>query len=137
MLFNLQDLPHIPIYPVATLYDLPALLADLRKPFGQHPHKATPASPLTALDLLQRCTANPPMALQTAYYLSDLFVNLADLAGACTGDVGLENHSEGGIGDATSAGQIEDDRMAQLRDLVGNDEFHNLVDFWTEEWIAE
>ena len=92
---------------------------------------------MTAFDLLQQCTATPPMALQTAYYLSDLFVDLADLAKACTSDVSLYTDSERGIVNAHSAAQTGDDRMVQLRDLVGNEEFQNLVDFWTDEWIAE
>jgi hypothetical protein len=70
------------------------------------------------------------MALQTAYYLSDLFVDLADLAEACTngGDIIL---------DQLSPAQSKDERMVRLRDLVGNEEFQNLLDFWTDEWIAE
>jgi hypothetical protein len=136
MLFDLQDLPHIPIYPVAKLDDLPALLADLRKP-AKNVNTRTSASSATAFDLLQICTANPPMALQTAHYLSDLFVDLADLAKACTSDACLNTDSEGGIADANLAGQTGDDRMVQLRDLVGNEEFQNLVDFWIDEWIAE
>jgi hypothetical protein len=82
------------------------------------------------------------MALQTAYYLSDLFTDLTDLAKACTSDAALRPivmsvDDEGLVENPGNETQQSDERMTRLRDLVGPEGYRNLVDFWTEEWIAE
>jgi hypothetical protein len=145
MLFEVHDIPYIPVHPVENLDDLPTLLASLRKPprKNQTPHRSESRSTsTTAFELLKSCTANPPMPLQTTYYLSDLFIDFSDLAKACTSDAALIVTSmsvddEGSTENIDNETRRADERMTRLRDLVGPEEYRDLVDFWTEEWIAE
>ena len=147
------DIPHVPILPLTSLDTLPELLRKHVEALSQPPQKTKP--PTTPFALLQLCTANPPMYQQTAFILSDLFPNLQELAKACTSVSSAPNSSSpsvravGGsfqvIG-AQGSGlemsmQYSDDRaasnMKQLRDLVGEQEFADIVDFWSEEYTVD
>lgn len=90
-LFDYADIPHIPILLLPSLDGLPGLLkshiATVTKP------KPRPQPQVTPFDLLQLCTANPPMPQQTAFILSDLFPNLRELAAACTAVSSVPNSS--------------------------------------------
>ncbi|KAI7059977.1 hypothetical protein KC352_g43828, partial [Hortaea werneckii] len=163
-LTNRSDIPYIPILPLTALCQLPQLVqkhvAALNTPFHSAPKQSA-----NTFDLLQHCTSNPPMDRQTAYCLSDLFVNIEELAAACTGissppqssspsaraaarasiEAGSHVQTDGLLDDplpwtgqnGTSA--IGDDggrmKLKQLRDLVGEKQCIEVIDFWKEEWL--
>ncbi|KAI7549527.1 hypothetical protein KC331_g3738 [Hortaea werneckii] len=165
-LTNRSDIPYIPILPLTALDKLPQLLqkhvAALNINSPSHP---LPKHSAHTFDLLQQCTSNPPMDQQTAYCLSDVFANMAELATACTGissvpqssspsaraaarasieansqfpanDL-LEDPATWTSQDSSSAVGDGDGRtkLKQLRDLVGEKQCIEVVDFWKEEWL--
>lgn len=107
-----------------------------------------PTVPLaTPFDLLRQCTANPPMPQQTLNFLSDVFPGIRELAAACTHVTSAPNSSSpsmrAGAGSSSSRSfrtqgdeydvASEDtayDKLKQLRDLVGDEQCRNIVDFW-------
>ncbi|KAK4550133.1 hypothetical protein LTR36_003100 [Oleoguttula mirabilis] len=161
-LMNKPDIPNIPVLPLASLEGLPALLrkhvANLTHVHTQsHAAAATPvvASPF---ELLQLCTANPPMPQQTAYILSDLFPNIKVLAETCTSVTSAPSSSSPSARAAVLAGMDESSQMGDpyglstqgtevsdsahgklktLRDLVGEQQCLDVVDFWREEWTVD
>ena len=163
-LTNRPNIAYIPILPLTALDKLPQLLqkhvAALNSP--SHP---LPKQSAKTFDLLQHCTSTPPMDQQTAYCLSDIFVNVAELAAACTG-VSSAPQSSSPSARAAARASIEanshfpandmlddpatwtsqnvssapgDDngrmKLKQLRDLVGQKQCTEVVDFWKEEWL--
>ncbi|KAK5172135.1 uncharacterized protein LTR77_003773 [Saxophila tyrrhenica] len=146
-----DSIPHIPTLPLSNLEALPALLKRHMANLSRSPLKPKPAA--TTFELLQLCTANPPMAQHTAFVLSDLFRDLRDLATACTA-VAAEQESSSPLVPGMSSqmsGAWESsnglssqfvqggsmDRLKRLRDLVGEQDCQNIVDFWREEWLLE
>lgn len=115
----------------------------------------TPKPFATPLDLLQHCTATQPMSQQTAYILSDLFPSIDELATACSSVTSAPNSSSpsarvaGGSSQATDIGDIglgmstqwsdsnAAGKLKTLRDLVGDRECRDIVDFWKEEWTVD
>ncbi|GAB1740191.1 hypothetical protein NU219Hw_g5307t1 [Hortaea werneckii] len=162
-LTNRSDIPYIPILPLTALDKLPQLLhkhiAALNSP--SHP---VPKPSANTFDLLQQCTSTPPMDRQTAYCLSDVFANMAELAAACTAissapqssspsaraaaRASVEANSQFPANDmmedpatwtSQSSGVGDDDgrmKLKQLRDLVGEKQCIEVVDFWKEEWLV-
>lgn len=149
-MINHPEIPHVPTLPISSLDDLPALLKRHIAHLTRPPLQQKPAA--TAFELLQMCTANPPMAQQTAFILSDLFEDLRDLVATCTAAVevselsspsargmeqmsGVFDSSDGAssqVFEASAAGKLK-----RLRDLVGDQECADIVDFWKEEWLLE
>ena len=151
-MMNHTEIPYIPILPLCTLEGLPQLLNKHATNLTRTPPTQKPAA--TSFELLKLCTANPPMSEQTAYILSDLFVDLRDLAMTCLAvtsapnssspsaraavssqangvyDLGLEMSTQ--ESDITATGKLK-----RLRDLVGEQKFRDIVDFWKEEWIVD
>ncbi|KAK3675696.1 hypothetical protein LTR78_004337 [Recurvomyces mirabilis] len=155
------SIPYIPIIPVPTLASLPEQVKkyvfNLTRPQRIAAQPPLP-SPFT---LLQHCTTSPPMPQQTAYYLSDLFANLKDLASACSSITSAPNSSSpsartagtnrmlssqdrnhGEIFDADenmpiSSESTEHAKLKQLRDLVGEQQCRAIVDFWQEEYVMD
>ncbi|KAI6792337.1 hypothetical protein KC360_g6627 [Hortaea werneckii] len=163
-LTNRSDIPYIPILPLTSLFELPQLVQKHVAALNSPSHPA-PKQLLNTFDLLQHCTSNPPMDQQTAYCLSDLFVNMAELAAACTAISSAPQSSSPSARAAARAsiaasGQVQandllddsatwtsrnassnfgdDDgrrKLRQLRDLVGEKQCIEVIDFWKEEWL--
>ncbi|KAI6826498.1 hypothetical protein KC365_g4924 [Hortaea werneckii] len=163
-LTNRSDIPSIPILPLTAPDKLPQLLQKHVAALNSLSHPALKQSANT-FDLLQQCTSNPPMDQQTAYCLSDVFANMAELAAACTG-VSSAPQSSSPSARAAARASIEASRqfpandllddpaiwtsqnvssavgdddgrrkLKQLRDLVGEKQCIEVVDFWKEEWL--
>ncbi|KAI7232392.1 hypothetical protein KC330_g5943 [Hortaea werneckii] len=163
-LTNRSYIPYIPILPLTTLDKLPQLLQKHVAALNSPSH-LLPKHSANTFDLLQQCTSNPPMDQQTAYCLSDVFSNMAELAGACTG-ISSAPQSSSPSARAAARASIEassqfpandllDDpatwtsqnmssaighvdgrmKLKQLRDLVGEKQCIEVVDFWKEEWL--
>jgi hypothetical protein len=148
------ELSSIPLLPLSDLKDLPGMLkkyvADLTR---RTPATARVIKVPTSFDLLHLCTAAPtPMPEQTAYMLSDIFINIPELAAACTSGVssGPDSSSPSqraaGKGVGVSASQVErevdeegtgEGKRMKLRELVGEQQSRDVVDFWREEWTVE
>lgn len=159
---NHPSIPYIPILPLAKLDGLSNLLKKHVEARTRTP--PPPKSVATPFELLQLCTANPPMPQQTAFVLSDLFSSVEGLAEACTSVSSAPGSSSpsarvvAGDGVALSSqvghgtgGDLLDDLMVwtqststengeklkKLRDLVGEKQCVDVVDFWREEWVVE
>ncbi|KAI6905550.1 hypothetical protein KC318_g5907 [Hortaea werneckii] len=163
-LTNRSDVPYIPSLPLTALDKLTQLLQKHVAALNSPSHPA-PKQSANTFDLLQQCTSNPPMDQQTAYCLSDVFGNMAELAAACTwissapqssspsaraaARASIEANRQFPANDllddpATWTSQIvpsavgDDDgrmKLKQLRDLVGEKQCIEVVDFWKEEWL--
>ena len=163
-LTNRSDIPYVPILPLTALRQLPQLVQKYVAALNTPSHPA-PKQSVNTFDLLQQCTSNPPMDRQTAYCLSDLFVNLEELAAACTGISSAPQSSSPSAraaarasieaGSCVQASDLLDDpltwtsqnvssaigddggrmKLKQLRDLVGEKQCIEVVDFWKEEWL--
>ena len=150
-MMNHRELPYVPILPLANLDELPQLLEKHITNITRPRVKLRPQA--TSIELLQLCTANPPMSLPTAYILSDLFASLEDLASTCLGVRSAPNSSSptaraaasqlsGGPGlDNEMSVQHSDptafDKLRRLRNLVGEQECNEIFDFWKEEWMVD
>lgn len=141
LLFDEVDLFQVPISPLATLGDLPTLLSGMcqRTSKSHHGGGINGADPnVTTFELLQKCTANPPMAQETAFFLSDIFPDLVDLARTCS--MADDAVTEGLDSSPTVLGEETDGaagHLAKLQDLVGEAQTTSIVGFWKEEWIAD
>ncbi|KAK5108851.1 hypothetical protein LTR62_007741 [Meristemomyces frigidus] len=149
------SVPYIPIILVAHLFNLPEVLrkhvsALTRPPL---PLQDQPTSPFK---LLHHCTMAPPMTQRTAYYISDLFVNLRELAWACSSVSSVPNSSSpsaraAGARDGLLSSQdtlmldtralmpelAAASKLKQLRDLVGEEQCRAVVEFWREEYVLQ
>ena len=150
-MINRADIPHIPILPLPNLESLSQVLeqhvANLSRISPKHKASAT------TFELLQLCTANPPMPLQTAYVLSDIFTTLDDLAAACSTVTSAPNSSSPSARAAGESSQMSDvydlgmgmstqssdatNKLKRLRDIVGDQQCRDIVDFWKEEWTID
>ncbi|KAI7278050.1 hypothetical protein KC345_g6199 [Hortaea werneckii] len=163
-LTNRSDIPYIPILPLTAICQLPQLVQKHVAALNIPSHSA-PKQSANTFDLLQQCTSNPPMDQQTAYSLSDLFVNMEELAAACTGISSAPQSSSPSAraaarasveaGSHVQANDLLDDpltwtsqngtsaigddggrmKLKQLRDLVGEKQCIEVVGFWKEEWL--
>lgn len=152
-LLSPSDFPHIPILPLASVESLPGLLIKTIAALSRKPQH-TPIS-ATAFGLLQLSTTEPPMDRQTAYFATDCFADLRELAKACTqpptepassspsyefGGSAFSQSSVGGQLGCTriaSQGRGSEEGLRQLRSLVGEERYNELVEFWLDEWVVE
>jgi hypothetical protein len=148
-----SDILHIPILPLASLEGLPALLTKYATGLSHTPQRVpVSASPF---EMLQLSTTEPPMDRQTANFATDCFTSLRDLAVGCTEPVVEPTSSSPSFGAGRGAasqsgfagyhGQLGHarreynvaERLKQLRDLVGEQRYAELVEFWLEEWTMD
>lgn len=148
-----SDIPHLPILPLASVEGLPGFLMKQVTALSRQPQPA-PAS-ASPFGMLQMSTTEPPMDRQTAYFATDCFANLRELAVACTEppaeatssspSFGLDGNtlpqsSAGGHHGhlrAGSQGRGAEEALRQLRGLVGEQRYTELVEFWLDEWVVE
>jgi hypothetical protein len=148
-----NDVPHIPILPLASLESLPGLLTKYATALSRAPQRA-PAS-TSPFEMLQLSNTESPMDRQTAYFATDCFTGLRDLAFTCTEPVAEPTSSSpsfgadrgaasqsgfaGHHGHQSHAHQGHDaaERLRQLHDLVGEQRYAELVEFWLEEWTVD
>lgn len=166
-LIALDEASGIPILFLAEPEGLPDLLKEHRNARATQDHrhrtrKATQSSSASARELLQLCTANPPMPEETAYLLSDIFPNLRSLAESCmvvsspptlsspygraseapttshyfqTQGEGTDSHPRGQWQPACDPRMSDAHRrLTQLRDLVGIDQCEAVMEFWKTEY---
>jgi hypothetical protein len=150
-MINCTEMSYIPIRPISKLDDLSDTIMKHVSALKADPRKHETLS--KSFELLKLCTANPPMAEQTAYLLSDLFADFRDLAAACSTVTYAPSSSSpsaraaafqsGSVygnsidmstpsSDSTAAGKLK-----TLRDLVGEQECQDVIDFWKEEWLVQ
>ena len=150
-MMNHREIPHIPILPLATSDKLPHLLSNHVASLTRPARKQKPVA--TSFELLQLCTANPPMSQHTAFILSDLFTSLKDLAMTCSAVTSAPNSSSpsaraassqvSGLYDLGLGTSTQDSdstvtcKLKRLSDLVGEQECRSIVEFWKEEWVAD
>ena len=152
-LLSRSDIPHIPILPLASVEGLPDLLTKTIAALSRKPQQ-TPAS-ATPFGMLQLSTTEPPMDRQTAYFATDCFADLRQLAEACTepaaeptsssssfgmgGDSFSQSSTGGQLGymGAASQGHGAEEGLRHLRGLVGEERYAELVEFWLDEWVVE
>ena len=150
-MINCTETSYIPIRPISKLDDLSDTIIKHVSVLKTGPRKQETQS--KPFDLLKLCTANPPMTEQTAYVLSDLFADLKNVSAACStvtcaprssspsataaafessGVYGLSMDSRISNSKRTAAGKLRN-----LRDLVGEQECQDVLDFWKEEWLVQ
>lgn len=148
-LLQRDDIPHVPILPLASVEDLPKLLSKHIATLSRKPQVA-PAH-TSSFGMLQISTTEPPMDQQTAYFATDCFDSLHEMAVACT-QPEAELTSSSPLFRASGGPALQSDfgqsrRICQtsgagegsgrLRDLVGEQKYRELIDFWLDEWIVE
>jgi hypothetical protein len=152
-LLSRSDIPHIPILPLASLEGLPALLIKYATAISRTPQRV-PACTIP-FEMLQLSTTEPPMDRQTAYFATDCFTSLRDLAVTCTEPVAEPTSSSPSFGAYRGAASYSGfaghhghlghayrehdaaERLRQLRELVGEQRHAELVEFWLEEWTVD
>jgi hypothetical protein len=152
-LLSRSDIPHIPILPLASLEGLPALLTKYATAISRTPQRV-PACTIP-FEMLQLSTTEPPMDRQTAYFATDCFTSLRDLAVTCTEPVAEPTSSSPSFGAYRGAASYSGfaghhghlghayrehdaaERLRQLRELVGEQRHAELVEFWLEEWTVD
>ena len=150
-MINHTEISYVPILPLAQVEGLSELLTKHAANLARSTPKQNGTA--TTLELLQFCTANPPMSQQTALILSDLFPNLKDLATACSSVTSAPNsgspsvrapssQADGiydlGLGMSTqNSDSSTKGKLKRLRDLCGDQECRDIVDFWKEEWTVD
>ncbi|GAB7328578.1 hypothetical protein MBLNU13_g00527t1 [Cladosporium sp. NU13] len=152
-LLSRTDIPPIPILPLASVEGLAGLLTKTIAALSRKPQHTSAST--TPFDMLQLSTTEPPMEMQTSYFTTDCFANLRELAVACTeppkeptsrspsfdsGGSAFSQSSAGGhfgnIGTGYQ-GRGAEEGLSQLRNLVGEQRYSELVEFWLEEWVVE
>ena len=152
-LLSRSDIPHIPILPLATVEGLPGVLTKTIAALSRTPQYTSAST--TPFGMLQLSTTEPPIERQTAYFATDCFANLRQLAVACTesatepissspsfGDGGgaFSQSSAGGqFGNIRTAsqGRGTEEGLRQLRALIGEQRYAEFVEFWLDEWVVE
>lgn len=135
-----QDIPHVPILPLAAVESLPQLL---KKHLAAISHNPIPTKPVaSSFEMLQLCTTEAPMDRQTAYFATDCFSNLRELALACA-QPDMEIGSSSPSHERASSGMLFDgngaygSKMMNMQSLVGPEKCKELVDFWAAEWVVD
>lgn len=88
------------------------------------------------------------MDRQTAYFATDCFANLRELAATCTepalskGSSSPASQSGFGRGQGLHAGHTAmnanaQSKLEQLRALVGEERCREMAEFWVEEWVVD
>lgn len=152
-LLSRSDIPHIPILPLASVEGLAGLLTKTIAALSRTRHHTSAST--TPFGMLQLSTTEPPMERQTSYFATDCFANLRELAVACTEpttELNLSSPSFGADGSAfsqfsaggqlvnigtASQGRGAEEGLRQLRDLVGEQRYTELVEFWLDEWVVD
>lgn len=146
------EIPYITLLPLAKLGGLADLLrkhvASLAARISRVKQPTPPAT--TSFELLQLCTADPPMSQQHAYVLSDLFPRIRNLAVACTAESSQEEAnapSTDSAGDSSMACGVEGGagsgltgdkwKLRDLRELLDEQVYRDTVDFWSAEWTVD
>ncbi|OQN97221.1 hypothetical protein B0A48_16763 [Cryoendolithus antarcticus] len=136
--------PHPPTLPIASLAALPSLLlrhvGALARPVRAYKLTATP------FDLLQLCTAasveqGQAMDQHTVFRTTDLFFSVPALARALSNRHEVAALRESSSPMVTIPGPLGHGgaltRLRELRSIVGEVDFANLLDFWAEEWVVD
>jgi hypothetical protein len=150
-LINRPEIPTIPILPLSRIETVVDSLK--RHITALSRSRVSNSSAATPFDLLQLCTASPPMSQQSAFILTDLFTDLRDLAMTCSASTSAPNSSSPSIRAASSQTTSIPDpsvtpqvrpspasatcKLKKLRSLVGDQECQDIIDFWKEEWTLE
>ena len=145
------DLPYIPVRLVLTIDELQTTIEKHITATKSQVMKARPAS--MPFELLKSCTVKPPLSDQTAYIISDIFADLKDLVSACSAISSAPNSSSpsaraaafqssqtydldlGRIKQSTDSDAAR--KLKRLRDLVGEQECQDVIDFWKTEWLLQ
>ena len=154
---NDNDIPPIVILPLSRLEGLPALIKKHAMATSRQRHPLAASVPST-FELLTQCSAQSPMREQTAYVCTDIFTDMRDMAKTCLSvtsppassspsaraAVGLSSQYFGeefdvnGVPVSSGAGGVAaQKKLKMLRDMVGDRECQNVVDFWKEEFAVE
>ncbi|KAK5674760.1 hypothetical protein LTS10_012496 [Elasticomyces elasticus] len=151
ILVDRSDIPYVLTLPLANLEGLSNLLHRHSSSTARPLQIKAPTKPPGPLDMLKLCTSNPPMVQHTAYVLSDLFENLQDLAETCTdisfppassspsarAAAGYTSSQDTEMLDAHNPDMGGSGKLKRLRDLVGEQQCAELIDFWRDEWTVE
>ncbi|GAB7363545.1 hypothetical protein MBLNU230_g3812t1 [Neophaeotheca triangularis] len=147
LIHNDQEIPHIPTLPLAKLEGLADLLSKHATAMAARYSRAKrqPAPATAPFELLKLCTADPPMSQEHAYVLSDIFPRLRDLAVACTsvtpeteaGFFSADSREMQGSSMVSGGGPGVEGRLEDLRVLLGEQAYRNVVDFWGAEWTID
>ncbi|QIW95412.1 hypothetical protein AMS68_000930 [Peltaster fructicola] len=111
-LFSQADLAWVPVLPLATLEKLPALLRRYTegvlnaKPV--HTKQDTPST----FDILRQCTMSPPIEESMAYYITDIFFDIRDLARACR-DISVDDLCKADLNEQSPYFSSSQDHHAQ------------------------
>lgn len=148
-----NDIAHIPTLPIATVESLLGLLTKYATSLSRKSQRVMAST--TPFEMLQLSTTELPMDRQTAYFATDCFASLRDLAVACTEPAAEPTSSspsfgvsEGTISQSSFAGHHDhfasgsqahggEEGLRQLQGLVGEERYGELIDFWLEEWVVE
>ena len=152
-LFSRSDIPHMPIFPLASVEGLPGLLTKTTAALSRNPQPTSAST--SPFGMLQFSTTEPPMDLQTSYFATDCFADLRELAIACTEPAkestssspsfGMGGHAfsqpsaggHHGYMGSSSHGLGAEESLRQLRGLVGEQRYMELAEFWLDEWVVE
>lgn len=81
-LLSQSDLNHVQVLPLATITQLPGLLR--RYVSINALTQSTARTPrVNTFDILRSCTITPPMNETLAYFITDVFISINELATAC------------------------------------------------------
>jgi hypothetical protein len=147
-----DDIPHIPVLPLASVDGLPGLLTKYAAALSRKPQPVPPTT--SPFEMLQFSTLEPPMDRATAYFATDCFHDLRDLAVASCTEPAAESTSSSpsfGVGEMSqscfaghhgrhgfaSQRYNAGEGLRQLRGLVGEQRYGELVEFWLDEWVVE
>lgn len=141
-LFNLTDLPHIPILPLAKVEGLRHLLISHAQGMSRPVRES--ARQVTAGELLEYCTLDPPLSPLAVNLVTDVFSSLAELAAEATairrGDASTSLSSELNALQSSDGGSLDDlvcPGLAELKAQLDPDVVKAMVEFWEEEWAAK
>lgn len=129
----------VPILPLPRLEALPTLLkSHLAAISGPTVQTAMP----TSFELLQHCTAMPPLRQQTTFLLSDTFQSIRELAEGCcsilNSDADFSSSSSfEGLNPSSEGGEDAREKLKRLKDMIDAKEWEDIVVFWQKEWTVE
>jgi hypothetical protein len=130
----------VPILPLPKLEALPALLKSHLAAISGQPTVQT-AVP-TSFELLQYCTAMPPLRQQTTLLLSDTFQSIGELAEGCcsilNSGAGFSSSSSfEAFNPSSEGGEDAREKLRRLKDMIDAKEWEDIVVFWQKEWTVE
>ena len=129
---NDNDIPPIVILPLSRLEGLPALIKKHAMATSRQRHPLAASVPST-FELLTQCSAQSPMREQTASSSHS-----ARAAVGLSSQYFGEEFDVNGVPVSSGAGGVAaQKKLKMLRDMVGDRECQNVVDFWKEEFAVE